>query len=109
MTDHIRNLPRIKELAGGRQLLRGALALAGVVRPFLRIRGRDVVAYDKRVAEWRKWESQAADLETIPDRFNDLFGERGWIMYEEMNFDLAKSCVTKAEAGDIDGAENDLV
>jgi hypothetical protein len=45
----------------------------------------------------------------IPDRFNELLGERGWIMYDQMNLDVAKAAIAKAEAGDVDGAEVDLV
>jgi hypothetical protein len=109
MTDRLRDLPHMKQLSGGRQVLRGVLAVAAVARPFVRLSGRDLAAYDKKVSEWRQWERQALDLETVPDRFNALFGDRGWIMYEMINFDLAKACVAKAEAGDIDGAERDLV
>ena len=46
---------------------------------------------------------------SIPDRFNDLFADRGWIMYERMNLEVAKAAVEKAEKGDVDGAEQDLV
>ncbi len=45
----------------------------------------------------------------IPDRFNDLFAERGWIIYELMNLEVVKAAIKKAESGDIDGAETDLV
>ncbi len=109
MSDRIRDLPHMKQLAGSRQLLRGVLAVAGAVRPFVLLAGRDMVAFDKKVADWRSWERQVADLESIPDRFNALFGVRGWIMYEMIDFELAKACVAKAEAGDLDGAEGDLV
>ena len=32
----------------------------------------------------------------IPDRFNDLFAPRGWIIYELMNLEVAKDAIEKA-------------
>lgn len=45
----------------------------------------------------------------MPDEFNDFFADRGWILYDLMNFSVAKAAVEKAKAGDIEGAEADLV
>ena len=109
MNDQIRDLPHMKKLAGMRQLVQVFLAGAAVARPFLRLAGRDLSSLDEKVADWRKWEQQAVDLETIPDRFNRIFGDRGWIMYESSNLEVARACVLKAEGGDVDGAEHDLV
>ena len=36
-------------------------------------------------------ERMAEELATIPDRFNDIFAERGWIIYDMMNVEIAKS------------------
>lgn len=44
-----------------------------------------------------------------PTRFNNLFAERGWIIYDLMNLEVAKAAIEKAEADDIDGAEAVLV
>ena len=54
-------------------------------------------------------ERMAEELAAVPDRFNDLFAERGWIIYDMMNVEIAKAAIAKAEGGDIDGAEADLV
>jgi hypothetical protein len=48
-------------------------------------------------------------LTLLPERSNDAFGDRGWIISEAMNFELATACVVKAEGGDVDGAEPDLI
>ncbi|KGE20075.1 hypothetical protein PWYN_12550 [Paenibacillus wynnii] len=45
----------------------------------------------------------------MPDRFNDLLAEHGWIMYKMMDFTVAKTAVQKAESGDINGAEQELI
>lgn len=52
---------------------------------------------------------RADKLTLLPDRFNDAFGYRGWIISGAMNFELATACVVKAEGGDVDGAEPDLI
>lgn len=49
------------------------------------------------------------ELASVPDRFNDSFSSQGWIIYEMLNLEVAKAAVAKAEAGDITGAELDLV
>ncbi|MEK6304071.1 MAG: hypothetical protein AABO41_25560 [Acidobacteriota bacterium] len=54
-------------------------------------------------------EKMAEELAMIPDRFNDLFAPRGWIIYDSMNIDAAKAAIERAESGDIDGAEALLV
>ncbi|WPQ57156.1 hypothetical protein [Paenibacillus polymyxa] len=50
-----------------------------------------------------------SDLVTVPDRFNDMFAERGWILYDMMSLATAEEAVKRAEDGDIEGAEQKLV
>lgn len=52
---------------------------------------------------------QAHELAKIPDQFNDHFASEGWIMYDSMDFNVAKTAIEKAEAGDMDAAERVLV
>jgi len=52
---------------------------------------------------------KAEEMAEIPDKFNTLFASRGWIIHGDMNLEVAKAAVQKAEDGDIDGAEEDLV
>ena len=49
------------------------------------------------------------ELASIPDRFNDFFADRGWIIHELMNLEVAKAAIKKAESEDISDAEVDLV
>lgn len=48
-------------------------------------------------------------LAELPDRFNQTFAERGWILYDFMNLEVAKTALAQAEAGDLDRAEMILV
>lgn len=49
------------------------------------------------------------EIASLPDRFNDIFSERGWILFDQMDFKTAISVVNKAESGDINGAETGLI
>lgn len=42
-------------------------------------------------------EQIADEISTIPDRFHDLFAGRGWIVYGEMNLEMTRRAVAKAE------------
>ena len=48
-------------------------------------------------------------LANLPDKFNDHFADRGWIIYENMNADIAEKAVELAEDGNIKSAEEALV
>lgn len=83
--------------------------ISPVLFPLLRLAGVDVTQTKEALDSFEELQQTVEEMAAIPDRFNELFGERGWIMYEQMNLDLAKSAIAKVEAGDIDGAEADLV
>lgn len=46
---------------------------------------------------------------TLPDRFNDQFASEGWIFYDTMEIEMTKEAVEKAEAGNMEAAEEALV
>jgi len=52
---------------------------------------------------------QIEELTKVPDQFNEIFAKRGWIIYESMDFIVAKNAIFKAHSADIIGAEADLV
>ncbi|MCU4744606.1 hypothetical protein [Natronoglomus mannanivorans] len=60
-------------------------------------------------ANLEKMQKQAYELAEIPDRFNDLFASEGWIIYDSMDMDVAKTAIGKAESDDMDAAEQVLV
>lgn len=45
----------------------------------------------------------------LPDQFNSLFANRGWVCYESMNNDLLIRCIELGKSGDFDGAELEMV
>lgn len=80
-----------------------------LLKPLLRLLKIDVDQMEQAFTSLDDLERQIKDLSALPDRFNNLFGARGWIIYDMMNIEVVKAAVEKAEAGNIDRAETDLV
>jgi hypothetical protein len=49
------------------------------------------------------------NMKRVLNRFNDFFAIKGWIAYESLKFELMEKCVTLAEAGKPDEAEDELI
>lgn len=52
---------------------------------------------------------QIDELRRLPDEFNALFLERGWVCFDSMNCDLLRNCVALGKSGDIEKAEQTLI
>ena len=105
----IRDIPTINKPIQDIQNLKNAKDALPLLKPFLKQFGIEVDKIDLELAKVEALSRSAEELASIPDRFNDLFADRGWIIYELMNLEVAKAAIKKAESGDIDGAEDDLV
>ncbi len=105
----IRDIPTINKPIQDIQNLKNAKDALPLLKPFLKQFGIEGDNIDLELAKVEALSRSAEELASIPDRFNDLFAERGWIIYELMNPEVAKAAIKKAESGDIDGAETDLV
>jgi hypothetical protein len=105
----IRDIPSIKKALKDAKNLSTLKRAMPLLRPALRAFGTDVHELDEAFADVDDLVQQIEELSSIPDRFNDLFASRGWIIYDVMNLDTAKAAIKKAEVGDVDGAETDLV
>ena len=59
--------------------------------------------------EFKRMRMELEELRRLPDQFNELFLNRGWVCYDSMNGELIKRCVKLGQAGDLDGAEQEMV
>ena len=103
--DNISDLPQFKEIleqASNLQFIEQAI-------PLLAMLGMDVSEIQQTTNQIADLKQQAEELSQIPDTFNDLFSQRGWILYDVMNVEVAKSAISKAQNGDMEGAEQELV
>jgi hypothetical protein len=80
-----------------------------LLKPIFRLLGVDVKKLEEALSRIDGLVARTEELASLPDRFNELFSERGWVVYEGINFEAARAAVLKAEAGDLDGAELVLV
>ena len=80
-----------------------------VLRWPMKLIGVDVDQIDKVMKDTEGMGASVEEITTIPDRFNDHFAAIGWIVYEEMDLQAAKTALEKADSGDIEGAEACLV
>src|SRR5262245_8602055 len=86
-----------------------AFALLAKARPILRWFGKTGRTLSEHLDKAIDLAGQARDFIELPDRFNKHFAERGWIAYELLNIDVMRAAVEKADMGDLDGAEEELV
>lgn len=57
----------------------------------------------------KQMRAELKEMRRLPDQFNALFLERGWVCYDSMNAELLKRCVTLGQNGDIEKAEQELI
>src|SRR5579863_8079495 len=105
----IQDISSLKKTLEDLKKFKSFKAAMPLLKPFLRILGVNVNEMQKAFINFDELERQVQELATLPDRFNDRFSTRGWIIYDLMKLDIAKAAIEKAESGDIAGAEADLV
>lgn len=59
--------------------------------------------------ELKNMREKVDELRRLPDEFNTLFLEQGWICFDSMNSNLLKKCVVLGKNGDIEKAEQALI
>lgn len=105
----IKDIPSIKEILDDAKIMTTLKRAMPLLRPFLSLLGVKVEKIDEALTHVDDLARQTQELASIPDRFNNMFASRGWIIYDLMNVEVAKAAIEKAEAGDLDGAEGALV
>lgn len=105
----IRDIPSFKKMIEDAANARATKRAMPILRPLLKGLRVDFDGIDKALSNLEELEKTTLEIATIPDRFNDLFAEQGWIIYEQMSLEVAKAAIHKAEMGDMDGAQASLV
>jgi hypothetical protein len=106
---HLRDIHSSKKLRKDVEGLKAFKKAMPFLRPILKAIKVDTNQMDKALAMIDEIAPNVEELTSLPDRFNDLLADRGWIIYESMNLEVAKAAIKKAEAGDFNGAETVLV
>lgn len=105
----IRDNPSIKEVTDQVEELTAFRKAWPMFRPILKLFGAEVSSVEDMLDNVSDMKEQANELASIPDRFNEIFASRGWIIYSAMNLDVAQKAIGKAEEGLISEAEDMLL
>jgi hypothetical protein len=104
----IRDIPSIKS---NLELMKGVKAWSGLMpflKPLLKILKVDVNQIQRSLSEALELNSEIQELASLPDRFNDLFSGRGWIIYDHLDLEVVKNAVALADCGEREKAEEAL-
>jgi hypothetical protein len=101
----IRDIPTIQKMLADAKLLTVVGRWIPRLNPLLKLIGIDLSEAEELLAKHGDFAKQALELAAIPDRFNDLFASRGWIVHGALNVEVAKVAITAAEAGDFETAD----
>lgn len=109
--EKIRDIPKIQEMINEAEDLAKFREIFPVIEPFLWLLGVDTNRLEETMeeADIDKLRSKADELAAIPDRFNDTFGEVGWIIHGGLSLEVAKQALHKSETEGFEEAEKVLV
>ena len=79
------------------------------VRPLLTLFKVDTKSINDALEKFDELEVQIKELISLPDRFNDLFASRGWIIFDTLNTQIIKTALLHGESNNLDDAESTLV
>jgi hypothetical protein len=105
----IRENPTIKEILDHVRYFTWLRRAMPLLRPLLRRFSVDVRGIDEALANSSDLVRASHELAVIPDRFNEIFSERGWIIYDRMDLTIAQSAIQIAERESLESAEAFLV
>jgi hypothetical protein len=104
----IRDIAKFKKMREEMRAFKMMKRILPFASPILKIFGVDTKQMKEAFSDFDKLEEQFLDLSEFPDKFNDVFSSRGWIIYDFLNLDTAKEALEIAQT-DIDAAEQFLV
>ncbi len=104
----IRDIAKFKKMREEMKAFKMVKGILPFASPFLNLFGVNTKQMKEAFADLDKIEEQFLDLSEFPDKFNDVFSSRGWIIYDFLNLDIAKEALEIAQT-DIDAAEQFLV
>lgn len=105
----IKNIPSFQKLQKDAENFKAFKKAWPFLRPLFRVLGANTKEIDQALLKVDDLVTQTDKLISIPDEFNSLFSDRGWIMYSLMNVEIATKAIELGKSGTIDEAENLLL
>lgn len=109
-----KEIPKIKDIAKFKKMREDLKAfkimktVLPFASPFLNLVGVNTKDIKEAFKDFDKLEKDFLELSELPDKFNDVFSSRGWILYDHLNLDVAKAALELSET-DIEAAEQILI
>lgn len=107
--DEIKNTPKLHKLQEEAEQFRTLKKAWPLLKPFAKILGADTKAIDESLKKGIELAEQTEEMIAIPDKFNDMFSDRGWILFDSMELDIARQAIEIAVNEGVDVAEIFLV
>ena len=93
----IRDLPSVQEAIRNVKTISTIREIYPKAKPILNAAGVDTTTIEHTLESTQNANQLAEDFRRIPDKFNEIFLSRGWIAYENMDFNVMKRAVQIAE------------
>ena len=106
--DEIKNNPSLRKLREDGSTFRNFLKIWPLLKPLAKILKVDTQSIDESLLKAVNLAEQVDEMTTIPDKFNDMFSEIGWILFDSMELEVAKEAITIAEKDGIENADEFL-
>lgn len=107
--ERIADIPKIRELLRQTEALlvfKKALPFLKPIMWLLRIDGSQI---EMSLHNAEQLHADIEELRTLPDAFNDLLADRGWIIYDHLSLEAVKKAVALARVNGLEAAEAHLV
>ncbi|HEX8289451.1 MAG TPA: hypothetical protein VF556_15825 [Pyrinomonadaceae bacterium] len=104
----IEDIPKFKKM---REQMRGFRIIKNTIpfaRPLLRLLGTDLSQLEDAFLDFNKLEKEFEELSKLPDKFNDTFSSRAWIIFNALDLEVVKEALSIA-TNNIADAEKYLV
>jgi hypothetical protein len=105
----IRDIPSFSEVLQQAEQFDSLRKVLPLLSPFLKLLRIDVGQLRAALQDLPRLRAEAEAFASVPDRFNELFAPRGWIMHGDMSLAAAQQAIEVAETEDLDRAEEGLV
>lgn len=105
----IKDIPSISKTQKDAESLANIKKAWPILRPLFKTVGVDIDKMEDPLSKIDELIEKSKELISIPDQFNELFAEHGWIIYGRLDMNIVKEAILLAESGDFGSAERVLV
>jgi len=106
--NEIKNNPSLHKLRDDVEQFRNFRKIWPILKPLAKVFGVDTKSIDESLDKAFELAKQVDEMTTIPDKFNSIFSERGWILFDSMELEVAKDAIEIAERDGIEKADEFL-